>query len=54
LAWYKDQGRTIVGFGYGGQSLANGLMAKGCDEAFTITALLAIPASLEEALLAMA
>jgi hypothetical protein len=54
LAWYKDDGRSIIGFGYGNQGLANSLMGKGCDEAFAISDLLDIPRYLEEALLDMA
>lgn len=54
LAWYKDDGRTMIGFGFGADHLARGLMAKGCDEAFGIKDLMAIPAYLEEALLDMA
>jgi hypothetical protein len=54
LAWYKDDGRTMVGFGFGSRGLANNLLAKGCDEAFQIDDLMAIPAYLEGALLEMA
>jgi hypothetical protein len=54
LAWYKDDGRTIVGFGFGSQGLASSLLAKGCDEAFQIQDLMAIPEYLEGALLDMA
>jgi hypothetical protein len=53
LAWYKDDGRSIVGFGYG-RNLDRSLMAKGCDEAFSISDLMEIPAYLEDALLEMA
>ena len=52
LAWYKDGGRRFAGFGYG-RGLAQSLLAKGCDEAFQIDDLMAIPAFLEEALLEM-
>jgi hypothetical protein len=51
LAAYKDAGRRIVGFGYGGESLAKGLVAKGCDEAFGITDLMEMPRQLERILL---
>jgi hypothetical protein len=53
LAWYKDDGRQFAGFGYG-RGLANGLLAKGCDEAFEISDLMEIPRYLEGALLDLA
>ena len=54
LAAYKDAGRLLVGFGYGSESLAEGLIAKGCDEAFGITDLMEIPRHLERILLRLA
>ncbi len=54
VAAYKDGGRSIIGFGYGGDSIARSLMGYGCDEAFAIQDLMAIPRFLEDALVAMA
>jgi len=53
LAWYKDPGRKLIGFGYGSDYLSKGLIGKGCDEAFAIDDLLDIPGRLEDALLDM-
>jgi hypothetical protein len=58
LAWYKDDGRSIVGFGFASsghssRGLDRRLLAYGCDEAFQINDLLAIPEYLESALLEM-
>jgi hypothetical protein len=54
LAWYKDDGRTMVGFGFGNRGLDTRLMGYGCDEAFQIDDLMAIPAYLEGALIDLA
>ena len=53
VAFYKDAGRQIIGFGYGGDYIARRLMSYGCDEAFAIDDLMAIPRFLEDALVAM-
>jgi hypothetical protein len=59
LAWYKDDGRTIIGFGFArdqhtAQGVAHRLHKYGCDESFGITDLMDIPRYLEDALLALA
>ena len=56
LAAFKDSGRTIVGFGFSpyGGNLAAGLLAKGCDEAFSINDLMEIPRHLERLLVDLA
>lgn len=54
LALYKDANRRIIGFGYGSDSIARRLLGYGCDEAFAINDLMAIPRFLEDALVAMA
>jgi len=60
LTPYKDEGRTIIGFGFGRPThdnttgLAHGLMAKGCDEAFGSHNLMDLPEQLERILLAYA
>ena len=53
LAWYKDPGRVLIGFGFGSDYLAKGLIGKGCDEAFAIDDLMEIPSRLEDALIDM-
>jgi hypothetical protein len=54
LALYKDASRRIIGFGYGHDGIARRLLGYGCDEAFAIQDLMAIPRFLEDALVAMA
>ena len=51
LAYYKDDGRQMIGFGYGSDHLAKIMEGYGCDEAFAIRDLMEIPHRLEEALL---
>ena len=51
LAWYKDPGRQMIGFGYGSDYLARTMEGYGCDEAFAIRDLMDIPHFLEQALL---
>jgi hypothetical protein len=51
LAWYKDEGRSIVGFGYGNEGLARNMLRRGCDDAFSIDDLMEIPRRLESFLL---
>lgn len=48
LAAYKDAGRQIYGFGLGGRHLREGLIAKGCDNAWAISDLMEIPQRLEQ------
>lgn len=48
LAAYKDGGRQIYGFGLGGRHLREGLIAKGCDNAWAINDLMEIPQRLEQ------
>ena len=36
LACYKDDGRQMIGFGYGADYLARTMIGYGCDEAFAI------------------
>lgn len=54
LAAHKEEGRVIIGFGYGGESLARGLLKKGCDQAYAIRDLLDIPKQLEQTLIDLA
>jgi hypothetical protein len=56
LAWYKDDGRIMLGFGFArdaraAQNHARSMVGRGCDEAFGIVDLMAIPEFLESALL---
>jgi hypothetical protein len=51
LAAYKEPGRSIFGFGLGGNHLAKNLVARGCDAAYGITDLMEIPQRLEQFLL---
>ena len=54
LAAYKEPGRSIFGFGLGGHHLAQNLVGKGCDAAYSITDLMEIPQRLEQFLLDVA
>ena len=51
LAYYKDAGRQIIGFGYGSDHLARTMEGYGCDVAFGIRDLMDIPHFLQQALL---